>query len=121
VTMIVTLGASLPLLRVPMGREFHFNQDFVWLESLGIRYHIALDGLSLWLVLLTVITVPIATYASFGSIQSRIKDWCFALLLLEGALIGAFVSLDMFLFYVFWEMVLVPMYVMIGVWGGTNR
>jgi NADH-quinone oxidoreductase subunit M len=121
VTMIVTLGASLPLLRVPMGREFHFNQDFVWLESLGIRYHVALDGLSLWLVLLTVITVPIATYASFGSIESRIKDWCFALLLLEGALIGAFVSLDMFLFYVFWEMVLVPMYVMIGVWGGTNR
>lgn len=120
-TMFVTLAASLPLLRVPMGREFHFNQDFVWIESLGVRYHIALDGVSLWLVILTVIVMPIATYASFGSIHTRIKDWCFALLLLEGAMIGAFVALDLFLFYVFWELVLVPMYVMIGVWGGTNR
>ena len=120
-TMFATLAASTALLRIPMGREFHFNQDFVWLESLGIRYHVALDGLSLWLVLLTTLTVPIATYASFGSIQSRMKDWCFSLLLLEGAMIGAFVSLDLFLFYVFWELMLVPMYVMIGIWGGTNR
>ena len=120
-TMLATLAASTALLRIPMGREFHFNQDFVWLESLGIRYHVALDGLSLWLVLLTTLTVPIATYASFGSIQSRMKDWCFSLLLLEGAMIGAFVSLDLFLFYVFWELMLVPMYVMIGIWGGTNR
>lgn len=121
VTMFVTLATSLLLLRVPMGREYHFNQDFVWLESVGIRYHVALDGISLWLVMLTVVVMPIATYASFGSINTRIKDWCFSLLLLEGAMIGAFVSLDLFLFYIFWELVLVPMYVMIGVWGGTNR
>ena len=57
---------------------------------------------------------------SFGSIKTRIKDWCFALLLLEGAMLGAFVSLDLFLFYVFWELMLVPMYVMIGVWGGVE-
>ncbi len=65
-------------------------------------------------MLLTSFITPIATYASFGSIKTRIKDWCFALLLLEGAMIGAFVALDLFLFYVFWELMLIPMYVMIG-------
>jgi len=119
--MLATLAISLPLLRVPMGREFHFNQDVVWLARFGIHYHVAIDGISLWLVLLTVFIVPIAAYASFGSIHTRIKDWCFALLLLEGGMLGAFVALDLFSFYVFWELMLVPMYVMIGIWGGTNR
>ncbi len=119
--MLGTLALSIPLLSVKMGRDFHFNQDVVWLESLGIHYHVALDGISLWLVLLTTFIVPIAAFVSFGSIDTRIKDWCFSLLLLEGAMIGAFVAMDLFLFYVFWEVMLVPMYVMIGVWGGTNR
>ena len=119
--MLGTLAVSLLLLRVPMGRDFHFNQDFLWIPSLGIHYHVALDGISLWLVLLTTLTVPIAAYVSFGSITTRMKDWCFALLLLEGALIGSFVALDLFLFYVFFELSLVPMYVMIGVWGGQSR
>jgi NADH-quinone oxidoreductase subunit M len=68
-----------------------------------------------------VILQPVAAWVSFGSIKTRVKDWCFALLLLEAAMLGAFLSLDLFLFYVFWELMLVPMYVMIGVWGGTNR
>ena len=119
--MLATLAASVPLLGVPMGKEFHFNQDFVWMERFGIHYHVAIDGISLWLVLLTAFIVPIAAYSSFGSISTRVKDWCFALLLLEGAMIGAFVSLDLFLFYTFFELMLVPMYVMIGIWGGTNR
>ncbi len=119
--MAGTLIASLPLLSVKMGSGFHFNQDVVWIERFGIHYHVAMDGISLWLVVLTVFITPIATYASFGSIDKRIKDWCFSLLVLEAAMIGAFVSLDLFLFYVFWELMLIPMYVMIGVWGGTNR
>jgi NADH-quinone oxidoreductase subunit M len=119
--MLGTLCAAFPLLGVDMGREYHFDQDIVWVESLGIHYHVALDGISLWLVVLTLFSTPIAAYASFGSINTRIKDWCFALLLLEAAMIGAFVALDLFLFYVFWELMLIPMYVMIGVWGGTNR
>jgi NADH-quinone oxidoreductase subunit M len=119
--MLVTLAATVPLLSVPMGRAFHFNQDFLWIERFGIHYHVALDGISLWLVVLTAFVVPIATYASFGSIDTRIKDWCFSLLLLEGAMIGAFVAMDLFLFYIFWELMLIPMYVMIGVWGGSNR
>jgi NADH-quinone oxidoreductase subunit M len=121
VLMLATLAAAVPLLRVPMGRGFHFNEDVAWLPYLGIRYHVAVDGISLWLVMLTVFITPIAAYASFGSIETRIKDWCFALLLLEGGMLGAFLSLDLFLFYIFWEIMLVPMYVMIGVWGSTNR
>jgi len=119
--MAATLVASLPLLRVEMGRTYHFNQDILWIERFGIRYHVALDGVSLWLVMLTVFIMPIAAYASFGSIQTRRKDWCFSLLLLQAAMIGAFVALDLFLFYIFWELMLIPMYVMIGVWGGSNR
>ncbi|MFO0666999.1 MAG: NADH-quinone oxidoreductase subunit M [Polyangiaceae bacterium] len=119
--MLATLALCIPLLQVQMGRGWHFNHDVPWLTSVGVRYHVALDGISLWLVILTAFIVPIATYASFGSITTRLKDWCFALLLLEGAMIGTFVSVDLFLFYVFWEMTLIPMYVMVGVWGGTNR
>jgi NADH-quinone oxidoreductase subunit M len=119
--MLGTLAASLLLLQVPMGREFHFNQDVVWLPRFGIHYHVAVDGISLWLVLLTTLIVPIAAFVSFGPITTRLKDWCFALLLLEAAMIGALVSLDLFAFYIFWELMLIPMYVMIGVWGGTNR
>ena len=106
---------------VTMGRGFHFNQDVPWIASLGVRYHVAVDGITLWLVMLTVILQPVAAWASFGPIQTRVKDWCFALLLLESAMLGAFLSLDLFLFYVFWELMLIPMYVMIGVWGGANR
>ena len=119
--MLVSLLASTALLGVPMGREFHFDQDIVWIERFGIHYHVALDGISLWLVMLTVFTMPIAAYISFGSITTRIKDWCFSLLVLQAAMVGALVAMDMFLFYVFWELMLIPMYVMIGVWGGANR
>jgi NADH-quinone oxidoreductase subunit M len=129
--MLATLAASVPMLAVPMGRDFHYNQDVVWLPRLGIHYHVAIDGISLWLVMLTVFIVPIATFASFSATGSlspagggpavRVKDWCFALLFLEGAMIGTFVSLDLFAFYIFWELMLIPMYVMIGVWGGAGR
>lgn len=119
--MLATLGVSLPLLGVHMGAIYHFNQDVIWMPRFGVHYHVAIDGISLWLVMLTTFIVPVAAYASFGSIKTRIKDWCFALLLLEGAMIGAFVAMDLFLFYIFWELMLVPMYVMIGVWGGTDR
>ena len=121
IIMLGTLFAAIPLLRVDMGRGFHFNHDVVWIERFGIHWHVALDGISLWLVVLTLFSTPIAAYASFGSINKRIKDWCFALLLLEAGMIGTFVALDLFMFYVFWEIMLIPMYVMIGVWGGTNR
>lgn len=124
VTMAILLAdlvASLWLLAVPMTKGWHFVYVRDWLPALGIRYHVAIDGISLWLVLLTTFITPIAAWASFGSIKTRVKDLCFAFLFLQAAMIGAFVALDLFLFYVFWELMLVPMYVMIGIWGGTDR
>jgi len=119
--MAGTLLLALPLLSLSMGRGFHLNEDVLWMPRFGIHYHVALDGISLWLILLTVFITPIATYASFGSIHTRMKDWCFALLMLEAAMIGTFLALDLFLFYVFWELMLIPMYLMIGIWGGSGR
>lgn len=121
--LVLAIGfvASLFLLSVPMTAGWHFQYIKDWIPSLGIRYHVAVDGISLWLLLLTTFVTPIAAYASFGSIKTRIKELCFAFLLLQGAMIGAFVALDMFLFYVFWELMLVPMFLMIGVWGGVDR
>jgi NADH-quinone oxidoreductase subunit M len=121
VVMAADLVASLGLLSVPMTKGWHFQYITEWLPSFGIRYHVAIDGVSLWLVLLTTATTPIAAYASFGSIKKRTKDLCFSFLLLQGAMLGAFVSLDLFLFYVFWELMLVPMLLIIGVWGGVDR
>jgi NADH-quinone oxidoreductase subunit M len=119
--MAISFAASLMLLQAPMTAGWHFQHVHPWIPGLGIRYHVAVDGISLWLILLTTFISPIATYAAFGSIRTRIKELCFSLLLLQGAMIGVFVSLDLFLFYVFWEVVLVPMYVMIGVWGGVDK
>lgn len=113
--------ASLMLLRVPMTRGWHFQYVVDWLPSFGIRYHVAIDGVSLWMVLLSTVTTPIAAYVSFGSIKKRTKELCFSILLLHGAMLGAFVSLDLFLFYVFWELMLVPMIILIGVWGGVEK
>jgi NADH:ubiquinone oxidoreductase subunit 4 (subunit M) len=87
----------------------------------GIHYHVAIDGISLWLVMLTVFITPIAAYASFGSIHVAHQGLVLRAPAPRGRDDGRFVSLDLFLFYVFWELMLIPMYVMIGVWGGTNR
>ena len=105
-----------------MTRGWHFQYIAEWMPSFGIRYHVAIDGISLWLVLLTTLHhADRGRTSSFGSIKTRIKDLCFAFLLLHGAMIGAFVSLDLFLFYVFWELMLVPMSLMIGIWGGAEQ
>jgi NADH-quinone oxidoreductase subunit M len=112
---------SLGLLSSPMSRGWHFQQIAEWVPAFGIRYHVAVDGVSMWLILLSTLTTPIAAYVSFGSLKTRIKDLCFAFLLLHGAMMGAFVSLDLFLFFVFWELLLIPMIIMIGVWGGVEK
>lgn len=112
---------SLGLLSSPMTRGWHFQHIAEWVPAFGIRYHVAVDGVSMWLILLSTLTTPIAAYVAFGSLKTRIKDLCFAFLLLHGAMMGAFVALDLFLFFVFFELMLVPMVVMIGVWGGTEK
>ena len=91
-----------------------------WIPAFGIEYSVGVDGISLFLVLLTTLLMPIAILASW-SIRDRVKEYLIFMLLLETGMLGAFVALDLFLFYVFWEVMLVPMYFLIGVWGGTRR
>jgi NADH-quinone oxidoreductase subunit M len=92
-----------------------------WISAFGINYFIGIDGISLWLVLLTTFLTPITILASWKSIDSKIKSFHACMLILETAMIGAFVSLDAILFYMFWELMLIPMYLLVGVWGGERR
>jgi NADH-quinone oxidoreductase subunit M len=100
---------------------YAFSTDKVWISYPPIHYHVALDGLSLWLVLLTTLLTPISVLVSWKSIDHRVKEFFAFLILLEFGLIGVFVSVDLFLFYVFWEVSLVPMYFLIGIWGHERR
>jgi NADH-quinone oxidoreductase subunit M len=95
--------------------------DVTWIPSPNIHYHVMLDGISLWLVLLSTLLTPIAILVSWRYIDKRIKEFYALLLLLEFGLMGVFVSMDLFLFYVFWEPSLVPMYFLIGIWGYERR
>ena len=120
--MLVELALSLLLLRADYTqRGYHFLQDVAWIETFGISYKVGVDGISLWLILLTTVLTPIALFASWLSIDSKLKEFAIAFLLLEAAMVGTFCALDLFLFYVFWELMLVPMYLIIGVWGGPER
>jgi NADH-quinone oxidoreductase subunit M len=102
-------------------RQFQFKEQVAWIPFFGIDYKIGVDGLSLILVVLTTTLTWISILASFSPIKERIKEYMVAFLILEVGMIGVFVALDTFLFYIFWEIVLVPMYLIIGIWGGANR
>jgi NADH-quinone oxidoreductase subunit M len=103
------------------GRQFETNAPWINAFNLGVRYHVAVDGLSLWLVVLTTLLVPLALISSWNSIHYRVREFLIAMLALETGMIGVFVAMDMFLFYLFWEVMLIPMYFLIGVWGGERR
>src|SRR5205823_6100250 len=92
-----------------------------WIPQWGIQYALGVDGISLWLVLLTTLLTPIVLLSSWNSIAKHPKEYVIAMLILEAAMIGAFLALDLILFYVFFELMLLPMYLIIGVWGGQNR
>ena len=100
--------------------EMQFVERIPWMPAFGIGYIVGIDGISLFLVLLTTFLMPLAIAASWP-VQDKIKEYLFFMLVLETGMLGAFVALDLFLFYVFWEVMLVPMYFLIGVWGGTRR
>ena len=114
---------SLPLLRwfKPEWGGFTFEENASWIPSIGARYHLGIDGISLLLVMLTTFLGMIAILSSWSAIHQRTKEYYILLLLLQTGMIGVFVSLDFFLFYVFWEVMLVPMYFLIGVWGSERR
>ncbi|HWW75490.1 MAG TPA: NADH-quinone oxidoreductase subunit M, partial [Pyrinomonadaceae bacterium] len=122
---LLTFAASLLLLRQPVGLgpggAFHFVQDVPWVASIGARYHVGVDGISLWLVILTTLLVPISILSSWTSVEKRELAFFTFMLLLESAMIGVFVSLDLLLFYLFFEASLVPMFFLIGAWGGERR
>jgi NADH-quinone oxidoreductase subunit M len=100
---------------------YQFEENRQWMPTLGVAYHVGIDGISLLLVLLTTFLTPLALVSAWGSIEDRFKEFTATMLLLETGMLGVFVSLDLFLFYVFWEAMLVPMYFIIGIWGGPNR
>src|SRR6188474_2155571 len=100
---------------------FSFVEEQSWIPAFGIEYKLGVDGLSLALVVLTTTLMWVSILASFRPIQSRIKEYMISFLILEVGMIGVFLALDTFLFYIFWEVVLVPMYLIIGIWGGANR
>ena len=100
---------------------FQFEERADWIPALGAHYHLGIDGISLLLVMLTTVMGFIAMLSSWNAIQDRVKEYYAMFLLLQTGMIGVFISLDFFLFYVFWELVLVPMYFIIGVWGGPRK
>lgn len=104
----------------PAGSGMQFEEHASWISELGISYHIGLDGISLFLVLLTTLIVPILLLAPWEAIKTRVKLFSMMILILETAVIGVFVSLDLILFYIFWEAMLIPMYFIIGIWGGAR-
>src|SRR4051812_2235337 len=118
---------SLHLLRFEIPVEygtksvFQFEYNVPWVTSPAINFHLGLDGISLWLVILTTFLVPLSILVSWHSISHRVKEFYVLLLLLETAMIGVFLALDLFLFYVFWEATLIPMALLIGIWGHERR
>src|SRR5271169_3664812 len=99
---------------------YQFVENHPWIGN-AIQYHIGVDGISLFLVLLTTFLTPLAILCSWNSIHEHVKGFFVSLLVIETAMIGVFVSLDLFLFFVFWEMTLIPMYFLIGMWGHDRR
>jgi NADH-quinone oxidoreductase subunit M len=119
----VTFVVSLFLLGKPFAQDgsMMWAGRVDWIPTAGISYALGVDGLSIWLVLLTTLISPISILASWKAIEDRVKEYYAFMLLLETAMVGVFVAQDLFLFYVFWEFTLVPMYFLIGIWGGPRR
>jgi len=123
VISLVTFALSL---RLPIAFDaakggFQFEVDIPWIPSPDIHFHLGLDGISLWLVVLTTFLVPLCVLISWKSIHERVKEFFILLLVLETSMVGVFLALDLFLFYVFWEFTLIPMALLIGMYGHERR
>jgi NADH-quinone oxidoreductase subunit M len=101
--------------------EFQFVERLRWIPAFGIEYYLGIDGISLMLIVLTGFLTPIALLSSWESVHKKVKEFSIFMLLLQAAMLGVFAALDVFLFYVFWDFVLIPMYFLIGVWGYDRR
>ncbi len=98
-----------------------YVEDFAWMQSLGVRYTLGIDGLSLLLIVLSIFTNLIVILATWNSIQTKLAQYLAAFLIMQGLLVGVFAAMDAIVFYVFWEATLIPMYLIIGIWGSDNR
>ena len=120
---IVNFLISLVLLgsHTTSASGFFFEKNIPWIKAINTNYHLGVDGLSLWLVILTTFIMPISIVSTWKAVEKRATAFYIFLLLLESAMIGVFVSLDLLVFYLFFEASLVPMFFLIGIWGGDNR
>ena len=100
---------------------FQFKEHMDLVPRLGIHYSVGIDGISLWLVILSTFLTPLVVLGSFSSINKNVRGYYASLLLLEASVVGTLVSTDLFLFYLFWELMLIPAFFLIGLWGGPNR
>jgi NADH-quinone oxidoreductase subunit M len=101
---------------------YQFTEQYRWIPGMGISYHVGMDGISLFLVLLTTVLISLSIlYSGGGDIESRPREFCFFMLVLETGLLGGLLAIDLFLFYVFWELMLIPMYFLIGIWGHGRK
>ncbi len=122
VTTLIIFFVSLPLyFNFKNQAGMQFEEFATWIPALGVNYHLGIDGISLYMVLLTTFLTPIVILASWKGITKNVKGYMISMLILETGILGVFVSLDLFLFYVFWEAMLIPMYFIIGIWGADNR
>ncbi|MDM8528249.1 NADH-quinone oxidoreductase subunit M [Anaerolineales bacterium HSG24] len=117
----VVISLHLYLLYDVSSEGYQFTLKIAWIPSLNVYYHIGIDGLSVFLILLTTFLSAIAVISSWTAIDEQVKEYMALMLLLETAVIGVFISLDLFLFYLFWEASLIPMALLIGRWGGKDR
>ena len=126
VTLFVTLAEFLLSLPVVFGFDsavagMQFVERHAWIPAYGIDYYIGVDGISLWLLMLTTFIMPITILSTYEAVGKNVKEFMIFMLLLEVGMVGVFLAIDLFLFYIFWELVLIPMYFLIGVWGGERR
>jgi NADH-quinone oxidoreductase subunit M len=121
VSLIVFAMSLLLVQRFVPSAAIQFEAQRPWLPAYGISYHVGIDGISLWLVILTTFLTPLALIGSWTSIDHRVREFNIFMLLLEAGMLGVFAALDLFLFYIFWEAMLIPMYFLIGIWGHERR
>ena len=126
VALVISLATFVLSIYMYMGfdktsAEFQFVEKHDWLPGFNIAYKMGVDGISIFFILLSTLLTPICILASWESIQKRVREYMMAFMLLETMMLGMFLSLDLVLFYVFFEAVLIPMYLIIGIWGGKNR
>jgi NADH-quinone oxidoreductase subunit M len=105
----------------PASGDFQFVERFGWMPGIGASYYVGIDGISLLLIALTVVLTPLVLVSAMDTVHQKIKGYLVAMLMLETTMLGALVALDLLLFYVFWELMLVPMFLIIGIWGGQRR